>query len=85
MSKSRIVFRRDDGQWVNKVAGAERAGSIHGKQIEAVDAARTMLHRAEGGELIIKGRDGKIRSKDTIPSGKDTCPPRDGNNRITYD
>jgi len=75
--KGRIVFRRDDGQWVNKKTDSDRASSLHGKQSEAEKAARGMLHNSGGGELITKGLDGKIRSKDTIAPAKDPCPPRD--------
>jgi hypothetical protein len=44
---------------------------------EASNDARTMLQNSGGGELIIKGKDGKIRSKDTIPPGNDPNPPKD--------
>jgi hypothetical protein len=42
-----------------------------------IHAARTNLTNQGGGELITKGRDGKIRSKDTITPGNDPNPPRD--------
>jgi len=77
MSKNRIVYRRDDGKWVNKRTDSDRAGSIHDRQADAEIAARQMLKGVGGGELITKGRDGKIRSKDTIAPGNDPCPPRD--------
>jgi len=41
------------------------------------DSAREMLKNQGGGELITKGRDGKIRSKDTIAPGNDPNPPKD--------
>jgi len=72
----RIVYKTDDG-WANKRLDAERAGSLHGTQRQAEDAARDMLTRSGGGELITKGLDGRIRSKDTIPPGNDPNPPRD--------
>jgi hypothetical protein len=79
MSKDqdRTVFQRDDGTWVNKRNDAERASSVHTTQKEAAEAAREMLGNQGGGELSIKGRDGQIRSKDTIHPGNDPCPPRD--------
>jgi uncharacterized protein YdaU (DUF1376 family) len=79
MSKNqdRMVYRRDDGNWVNKRNDAERASSIHSTQKAAEDAARETLRNQGGGELITKGLDGKIRSKDTISPGNDPCPPRD--------
>jgi hypothetical protein len=36
-----------------------------------------MLGNQGGGELSTHGRDGKIRSKDTIKPGNDPNPPRD--------
>jgi hypothetical protein len=36
-----------------------------------------MLQNQGGGELITKGVDGKIRSKDTISPGNDPNPPKD--------
>ena len=78
MSKNdRTVYRRPDGEWVNKLNRSQRASSTHPTQAQAIDAARQMLDNAGGGELITKGRDGKIRSKDTIGGGNDPCSPRD--------
>ena len=77
MKDDRIVYRRADGQWVNKKADADKASSLHDKQKGAEDAAREMLKTSGGGELITKGLDGKIRSKDTIPPARDPFPPRD--------
>jgi len=73
----RTVSRRPDGTWANKKDGASRAGSLHDTQREASEAAREMLVNSGGGELKIKGTDGKIRSKDTIPPGNDPNPPKD--------
>ena len=73
----RMVYRREDGKWVNKLNDSERASSLHDTQGEAERAARENLVNQGGGELITKGRDGKIRSKDTIAPGHDPNPPRD--------
>ncbi len=75
--KDRMVYRRSDGEWVNKRNDAEKASSLHSTQAAAEEAARQMLHNQGGGELTTKGRDGKIRSKDTIAPGPDPCPPVD--------
>lgn len=75
--KDRTVFRRQDGQWVNKRNDTSKASSVHDRQSDAIDAARDMLQNAGGGELTTKGRDGKIRSKDTIAPGNDPNPPKD--------
>lgn len=73
----RMVFKTSAGNWANKKNSADKASSIHRTQKEAEDVARQMLKNQGGGELITKGRDGKIRSKDTIPPGNDPYPPKD--------
>jgi len=75
--RDRMVYRRKDGTWANERNDADKASSLHGTQGEAERAARAMLQNQGGGELITKGLDGRIRSKDTIPPGRDTNPPRD--------
>jgi len=76
-SRDRDVYQRDDGKWANKRHDAERASSIHDTQRDAVDAAREMLRNQGGGELNTHGRNGQIRSKDTIWPGNDPNPPKD--------
>ncbi len=75
--RDRSVFRRPDGDWVNKRNDAGRASSLHRTQREAEKAARDMLRNQGGGELTTHGVDGRIRSKDTIEPGNDPFPPRD--------
>ena len=79
MSKKqdRTVYRRDDGKWVNKRNDRSQASSLHETQKDANNTARNMLKNQGGGELTTKGRNGKIRSKDTIPPGNDPLPPKD--------
>jgi hypothetical protein len=69
--KDRIVSQRPNGTWANTRSGAERAGSVHDTQKDAAAEAKEMLQKTGSGELIIKGVDGKIRSKDTIAPGDD--------------
>lgn len=68
----RSVFRREDGQWVNKRNDADRASSLHSTQADANSAAREMLQNAGGGERTTMGRDGRIVSKDTIAPGRES-------------
>jgi len=75
--RDRFVYQKEDGTWANKRNDAGKASSLHQTQREAAQAAKEMLGNQGGGELIIKGLDGKIRSKDTIPPGKDPFPPKD--------
>ena len=72
----RMVFRRaSDQKWIDKRNGADR-GFVHDTQAAAAASAKQHLLNSGGGDLAIKGRDGKIRSKDTI-GRKDPFPPRD--------
>jgi hypothetical protein len=79
MSKpqDRTVSKRPNGGWENKKNSNKQASSVHSTQADAVNSAKGMLKNQGGGELVIKGLDGKIRSKDSIPPGNDPCPPRD--------
>jgi hypothetical protein len=72
-----MIYERPDGTWANKRNDSDRASSIHKTQREAAESAKEMLQNQGGGELIIKGTDGRIRSKDTVAPGNDPNPPRD--------
>ena len=76
-TSNRTITIRPDGSWENKKNSSERASSLHKTQKEAETAARRMLSNQGGGELAIKGLNGKIRSKDTISPGNDPNPPKD--------
>jgi hypothetical protein len=68
----RSVFRRKtDGKWVHKRHGNKRTSKGFDTQRDAINAAREMIQKQGGGELIIHGEDGKIREKDTIAPGND--------------
>lgn len=72
----RMVFRRaSDSKWIDKRNGASR-GFVHDTQGSAAAGAKQHLLNSGGGDLSIKGLDGKIRSKDTI-GRPDPLPPRD--------
>lgn len=74
MAKKNVhIVRRDDG-WAVKKEGNQRASSVHQTQQEAIDAGREAA-KVQRSELVIHGRDGKIRDKDSF--GNDPCPPRD--------
>jgi Uncharacterized protein conserved in bacteria (DUF2188) len=70
--KDRIVSPRPEGKWANKRNDAQKASSVHKTQHAAEAAARQMLENQGGGELTTQGRDGKIRSKDTIAPGNES-------------
>lgn len=75
--RDRTIYQRDDGKWVNKRHDRGEATGVHDTQKKAVDEGRENLKNQGGGELITKGRDGKIRSKDRISPGNDPHPPKD--------
>lgn len=75
--KDRTVYRRpSDNKWVDKRNDAGR-GFVFDRQADAIASGREKLVNAGGGELTVKGRDGRIRSKDTLGGGNDPVPPRD--------
>lgn len=50
--------------WAVQKDGTKRAASLHPKKAYAVDAARAQAKR-QGAELVVKGRNGRIQSKDS--------------------
>lgn len=66
-----------EGDWKVKKERAERAAGIFDTQKEAEIRATQILNNVPGGgERITQGRNGRIRSKDTI-NAPDPFPPRD--------
>jgi hypothetical protein len=74
MTKS-IHVVPNEGKWSVKQKG--RTTSEHYKQETAINTALPIAKR-QGTELVIHGRDGRIRSKDSY--GRDPMPPRDREN-----
>lgn len=66
------VVPRDDG-WAIRGAGAKRDTGHFDRKQDAVDRAREITQN-QGTELVIHGRDGQIRSKDS--HGHDPFPPK---------
>jgi hypothetical protein len=53
-----------------KAEGATRAASTHATQADAVRSAkRQALNTAGGAEVVVHGRDGRIRSSDVVMQG----------------
>lgn len=73
MGKNQHVVPDDHG-WGVRGEGNDRLTSRHLTQGDAIDAARDIA-RNERAEVVIHGRDGKIRDKDSY--GNDPCPPKD--------
>ena len=74
MATNQHVVKRPDGNWAVKGEGNKRASSLQPTQERAIRDA-TRIARREGAEVVIHGRDGKIRDKDSY--GRDPYPPRD--------
>ena len=71
--KNYWTTQRNDGKWAVKKAGSKRASSIHKNQGNAWKEARR-LARGEGSEAFLKGKDGKIRARNSY--GSDPYPPK---------
>jgi hypothetical protein len=67
------VVPHPDG-WAVRGEGNSRATSVHDTQQEAINVAREIA-RNQGGELLIHGRDGQIRERDSS-GNNDPYPPR---------
>jgi hypothetical protein len=60
------VFCRKDGRWISRSNGGDGVMTVHDTKKEAIDAARAMLSHHGGGRLTVKGKDGRVKIKDTI-------------------
>jgi len=68
------VTPRPDGTWQHKADGNSKATAVTNTQKEAIASAKKVAEN-QGGEVVIHGQDGKIRSKDSY--GNDPNPPKD--------
>lgn len=71
MSRNQHVVKRPDG-WAVRGERAERDTSHHQTQSEAIARAREIATN-QGSELVIHGRNGQIRARDS--HGSDPYPP----------
>jgi hypothetical protein len=69
--RDRMVYHTPRG-WAEKRNDADRVGSYHEKQGDAIKQATTTLRNQGGGELAVQGENGRIRSKDTISPGNES-------------
>jgi hypothetical protein len=56
----------ESGGWAVETEDGKQIGAAHPTQEEAVKSARSALREAGGGELVVHGRDGTIRDRDTV-------------------
>lgn len=73
MGKNQWVSPRDD-KWAVHGEGNQKDTKLFNTQKEAADYAKNIAINQRS-EVIIQGRDGKIRSKDSY--GNDPYPPKD--------
>lgn len=73
MKKNQHVTPNGNGNWQVKGAGNSRATAITSTQREAINIAREIAKNQKS-ELIVHGKDGTIRQKDSY--GNDSFPPR---------
>jgi hypothetical protein len=72
--KSYHVTKRPDGSWGVRAAGSKRASSTHRTQAAAQKAATKLAKVQAKGQVVVHGRDGKIRTEHTY--GSDPNPPQ---------
>jgi hypothetical protein len=73
-AKTQRVTPRSDGKWQHKGDGNKRATKVAKTQLQIIQSA-VQTAQNQGGEVVIHGKDGRIRSKDTY--GPDLNPPKD--------
>ena len=78
MSKenNRHVTPNPDGGWDVTKPGGARESSHHDTQAGAIGRARDIVHNTGGGEVVIHGRNGRIRDSDTVSPGNHPDPPK---------
>ncbi len=72
MGKNQWVVKREN-EWAVRGEGNTRDTSRHRNQSEAINVAKIIAQNQKS-ELVIQGKDGKIREKNTY--GKDSYPPK---------
>jgi hypothetical protein len=71
MTNQHVVPR--DGKWAVKGARSLKASSLCDTQAEAIAAAKKIA-KNQGSEMLIHGRNGRIRERNTY--GNDPYPPK---------
>ena len=72
MKKTQHVVPQN-GQWAVREERSNQPPRVFEKQTDAINHARSEA-RKDGGEIVIHGRDGRIREKNSY--GRDSFPPR---------
>ena len=64
MSKKNIYVVRKEEHWATRSEGSSKPGKIYDTQKEAINAGREQAIK-NNSELVIHGRDGKFREKNS--------------------
>jgi len=68
------VIRSPNGGWSVKKGRVSRASKHFDTQADAIEWAKK-ASKTEGGEFVVHGKDGTVKSRDTF--GRDQNPPPD--------
>lgn len=71
-----IVPNKNHG-WAIRKAGAQKVSGFASTQRAAEKQAKNFASNSGGGEVVIHGKNGRIRDKDTVAPARDPFPPRD--------
>jgi len=72
--KNQHVVPMPNGNWGVRGEGNSKFTKVISTQVQAIKVAREIA-KNQGSEVVIHGKDGAIRDKDSF--GKDPCPPKD--------
>lgn len=60
-----VITPRADGRWDIRIRGAEQATATATTRGEAIERARALIRPSDGGEILVRGHDGRLQSRDT--------------------
>jgi len=73
MAKKDVHITQRPAGWAVVISGNEKASKVLDTQKQAIDYGREIA-KTNASELVIHGKDGKIRDKDSY--GNDNYPPK---------
>ncbi len=73
----RIVSPDPAGGYRIDAPGGQRASGKTATQRAAEKRAKDIVRNLGGGEVTLRGKDGRIKDSDTVRPGRDPLPPRD--------
>lgn len=73
----RIVSPDPKGGYRIDAPGSKRASATASTKAAAEKRAKQIVRNLGGGEVTMRGKDGRIQDSDTVKPGRDPHPPRD--------